>query len=157
MLKQRRTMCTPWCSEAWCICCQGARCSVLPEGVSLSNTSHPKCAQGSTREKCRTAIIYMQIFSFQQEGAVFSPSSQMAANRDFIQRCIETSTVHKHAPGSPNCMVFLVKSFTWIKGFSCVTVEVMECQGFFLLQGLLCRCKPTLGGFLFQASGQRGH
>ena len=64
-----------------------------PRGISLSHTSNTKHVQGSTCEKCRAAIIYMRIFSLQQEGAIFS----------LIHRWLQTGMLSKGAPKHPQC------------------------------------------------------
>lgn len=64
-----------------------------PRGISLSHTSHPKHEQGSTCEKCRAAIIYTGIFSFQQEGDIFS----------LLHSWLQTGMLSKGAPKHPQC------------------------------------------------------
>lgn len=129
-------MCAPWCSEACCICCQGARCS--PRGLSESHFPFQKCAGLHLWEMQSSNYLHADLF-ISTRGSCFFPFFTDSCKQGCYPKVHQTSTEYKRAPGSPNCMVFLVKSFTWVKWFSCVTVEVTEW------------CRPTLGGFLFRA------
>lgn len=77
----------------------------------------------------------------------------------FIDGCKQEcyQIVHQNTHSVQTCMIFLVRSFTLVQGCSCTTVEVIGCQALSLLQGLLCRWRPSMGGFFFPASEQCVH
>lgn len=66
----------------------------------------------------------------------------------------QTSTVCKHACGSPDCGFFPVKSFSWVKQYICLTVEVRE-HPKIVPSDLLYRWISPLGAFFSPQLGDK--
>lgn len=124
--------------ESCCICCQCALSSVLPEGALWVMLPPPDMCRALLGRNAEQQYLHTDLLILTRESQVFS-SSWKAANTNVIQRCTKTFTVCKHACGSPNCGFFPVKSFSRVKQFICLTVEVIGCQRLSCLQELLWR------------------